>query len=189
MSEYKIYKSEYIKENQSKIIDACSFTHKKIEKIFPNTNSTSSTNINEFSLYSNHEGYKLYNFFQISSPNIYIFNVYKELLRAISSYRQHDGLYFESWINYQDQDEVLDWHRHEGFLYHGYVCIDPKDTITEFENYSIENEVGLIYIGAGSPRHRVVNKKPFEGKRITLGFDLIEPSDNFVKSQSFIPIP
>lgn len=189
MSDYKIYNSKIINENLNEIVDACLFTHEKIKKAFPNTNSSSSTNLKEFETYDNHSGYQQYNFFQLSSPNSYIFEVYKELLKAISLYKPHDGLYCQAWINCQSHDEVLDWHRHEGFLYHGYICIDPKDTVTEFEGYTIKNEPGLIYIGDGSPRHRVVNIKKYDGRRITLGFDLIKPSDNFVKSKSFIPIP
>ncbi|MEC9041043.1 MAG: hypothetical protein VX787_16125 [Pseudomonadota bacterium] len=188
MPDYKTYISKYIKNNKDVIVEGCLYTHEKLKKEFPDTNSTSSTNFSEYKAFNDHNGYQLYNFFQMSAPNIYIFNVYKELLKVINSFTGHNGLYIQSWINCQSQDQVLNWHRHEGFLYHGYICIDPKDTVTEFEDYVIENEVGLIYIGSGSPRHRVVNNSNYKGKRITLGFDLIEPSNNFVKSRSFIPI-
>jgi hypothetical protein len=71
---------------------------------------------------------------------------------------------------------------------HGYISIDPKNTNTEFEGYSIENRPGQIYIGSAFTRHRVVNKERFDGKRITLGFDLIEPMDCNILNRGFIPL-
>lgn len=188
MPQYETYTSAYIQANGEEISRACLRAHRKIIEAFPGANPTSSTTVGAHKKFKRHEGYQLYNFFQMSAPNIYIFNVYRELLEFIRFFHPHDGLYLQSWINCQPHSEVLDWHRHEGFIFHGYVCIDPKDTLTEFEGYSIDNHPGLIYIGAGSPRHRVVNRSQYEGMRITIGFDLIEPSDNFLKNQSFIPI-
>ena len=81
------------------------------------------------------------------------------------------NLWFQSWLNYHKQNEVLDWHDHP-FPFHGYISIDPKDSTTEFRNYSIKNKIGNIYIGQGHRQHRVVVDTPYNGTRITLGYDI-----------------
>lgn len=187
-NKYKVYDSTLIKNNLDDIINDCSFMNKKIKHYFPHTNPTSSTNKNEFKEFKLHEGYKLYNIFGLSSPNINFYNIYKELLTVINEFTSLNEFYIQSWLNYQDYENVLDWHTHEGYDFHGYICIDPKDTITEFEDYIIENQSGLIYIGEGNPKHRVVNKSKYSGNRITIGFDIIKPSNNFVKNRGFIPV-
>ena len=81
----------------------------------------------------------------------------------------------------------------------GYVGI-PDDTIRKLAieamreeegdvKYEIKNEIGNIYFGKGWDRmHMVRVDSPYEGKRITLGFDIIcqpdVPDDQF----SIIPL-
>jgi len=85
-------------------------------------------------------------------------------------------LWIQSWLNYHDYDQVLGWHNHSAG-WHGYISIEPQDTVTEFENWTIDNECGNIYFGPGKHSHRVVNLRKYKGKRITLGFDIIFSSD------------
>ena len=101
-------------------------------------------------------------------------------------------MWMQCWMNMHNPKEVLGWHDHQ-FPYHGYVSIDPKDSITQFKEdnlrYEIKNEVGNIYFGPGWKRmHRVVVNSEYDGPRITLGFDIVLeptlPDDQF----SIIPL-
>ena len=95
-----------------------------------------------------------------------------------------------------DQNEVLKRHNHPDCLFHGYISIDPKDTETEFEDYTITNETGNLYIGDAGVMHQVNVLYPFKGKRITIAFD-VEDEHNFKKNNynpvdvntGFIPVP
>ena len=94
------------------------------------------------------------------------------------------------------ENEVLERHNHPDCLFHGYISIDPKDTETEFEDYTIANETGNLYIGDAGIMHQVNVLSPFEGKRITIAFD-IEDEKNFKKhmrdildvNTGFMPVP
>jgi hypothetical protein len=97
-------------------------------------------------------------------------------------------------MSYEELDR-LDWHGH-GFDYHGYISIDPKNTYTDFKDYRIDNKAGQIYFGPGHRSHKVVALEAYEGKRITLGFDIVSTNNHgFVKNThipwnnaSFIPL-
>ncbi len=121
----------------------------------------------EYNIFSFTYGYKEYH------------ELFKDINGAIREFVRHnDPLWFQCWLNYHNQDEVLDWHDHKGGILHGYVAIDPKNTTTEYEQgFGIDNEPGYIFIGkTDTPdmRHRVVVNEPFEGPRITLGFDVYD---------------
>ena len=74
------------------------------------------------------------------------------------------------------------------YTFNGLISIDPKDTMTEFGHYSIENKIGQIYIGPGNRQHRVILRKPYTTPRITLGFDVLDSCDNPWQQFSLIPI-
>ena len=80
-------------------------------------------------------------------------------------------MWMQAWLNYHNHDQVLGWHNHD-WDYHGYISIDPKNTITEFRDYKIENKVGQIYFGPGQKEHRVVCLDEFSDTRLTIGFDV-----------------
>ena len=88
---------------------------------------------------------------------------------------------------------MLNWHDHK-FDYHGYVSIDPKSSTTKFRDgrgplYEINNEVGNIYFGPGWERmHKVCVNEQYEGKRITLGFDIETRGDLPDDQFSLIPL-
>ena len=185
---HSTFDSRFIVENQQAIIKDCKYAVEKFNKLFPSTNTTSSTNSSESLHYNHQEGYLLYNIFCLTAPSPRFHDMFQFLTQIIFRYCQGDCLYLQAWINFQTMDAVLDWHSHTGYDYHGYICIDPKDTITEFESYAIENKTGLIYIGPCQEKHRVVTKKPFEGVRITIGFDIIRPSDMRISNLGFLPI-
>tara|TARA_B100000427_G_scaffold110280_1_gene91435 strand:- start:635 stop:1021 length:387 start_codon:yes stop_codon:yes gene_type:complete len=101
-----------------------------------------------------------------------MYKIFETLRGLIRSQLSEERLWMQSWLNYQDHDGVLQWHNHSS-AYHGYIAIEPQDTKTEFENWTIDNEVGNIYFGPGLHKHRVVNLSEYKGKRISIGFDVM----------------
>jgi len=138
-------------------------------------------------------GYRFYNVFNLTSPSPLFWGLLKELSTIVRTELQTDApLWMQCWMNMHNPKEVLGWHDHH-FPYHGYISIDPKDSVTQFKEgdkkYEIKNEVGNIYFGPGWNRmHRVVVNEEYQGPRITLGFDIITqptvPDDQF----SVIPL-
>lgn len=172
---HKIYKSSLIIENQHLFIDTCNQAKEKISNMIKSKETT--------------WNYSLYNIFAATAGDEYFFQLFKELKNIIYEYNDiEENLWMQSWINYHKLNEVLDWHNHE-WLFHGYVSIDPKNTRTIFENGTeIKNEIGNIYIGPCNLKHKVVVDKPYEGNRITLGFDVINKNFKNNNTISFIPL-
>jgi len=159
---YKLVNWDYIVNNKQYFIDHLSHTHESLTK---------------FGIINSTFNYTDYNIFGASSTSIHMYKLYcvlRELVR--STLGEDQCLWMQSWVNFHTYDTVLDWHNHDA-SYHGYVCIEPQDTITEFEQWKIENECGNIYFGPGYNRHRVVNKSKYDGVRITVAFDIITESD------------
>lgn len=166
--DYKVYNFDYIKDNQTEIIMQCDMLKK----------------LHNFDMTKK---YYEYNIFSLSAGSIQFYEVYKFLSHIIRENIGNQKAWIQSWLNYHTESEVLDWHDHH-WEYHGYISIDPKDTTTEFENYSIENRVGKIYYGPGYRKHRVKVNTPYSGHRITIGFDvLLEPVMN-TGCLGFIPL-
>ena len=56
--------------------------------------------------------------------------------------------------------------------------------------YEIQNCLGLLYIGPSARLHKVEAIEPFEGHRITIGFDITTQKDIFsAKAKEFNWIP
>jgi hypothetical protein len=118
--------------------------------------------------------YQSYNIWALTSPSPVWFQLYQDLIEVIKKHRKWEiPLWLESWANIHRDHKVLDWHTHYWPI-HGYISIDPKNTVTEFEEYKILNNIGQIYIGPGRRLHRVVSNEftDFSTPRITVGFDL-----------------
>ena len=172
---YKIYNFDYIKENQSEIIQTASYCYDSlIEDGFGDTTWS----------------YYLYNIFSVSSPSFHFLEIYKKLIEIIKENIGQEPFCLQAWLNYHDYDKVLDWHNHTS-PYHGYICLEPQDTTTEFFDWEIKNEVGNIYFGPGNAKHRVVNNSKYSGKRITIGYDVIPNRilDNFRPTRQYGAIP
>jgi hypothetical protein len=140
-----------------------------------------------------------YNLFALYSNNQHFYEIYKNLISAIREYFNVTGtdvpsqLWLQSWVNGHTKNQILKSHNHEWPI-HGYISIDPKHTETVFtdapngnELYRITNKVGQIYVGPGSRFHHVELLEPFEGERITFGYD-VEYRDRILDNMSFIPI-
>lgn len=178
MKDYIVYQSDYIANNQNVIFEHIIHAHAMFKQVFPNDDSTWS--------------YHKYNIFSLTAPSSAFYTIYTELRNIIREQLGDDQqLWLQSWINYHNQDQLLNWHAHE-FPYHGYISIDPKDTKTVFENYEILNKPGQIYFGPGYRHHMVEAITPFQGVRTTIGFDvLFNPTtavDRPYTNMSLIPL-
>lgn len=158
---YKIYRSETITNHSQRMIKRLNEAHWVLMQKF------GKLNINSTWLYQN------YNVFSLVGASEDFYNLYNELHEIIkTTYASNNQyLWFQSWLNLHSQNEVLNWHNHSWYA-HGYICIDPKNTQTVFRDYTIKNELGNIYVGPGYREHKVEVLENFEGKRITLGFDI-----------------
>jgi len=156
--DYTLHQCDYIADNLPDIFEDLRVAHNNFKQLFPNEDSTWS--------------YSKYNIFALTAPSTNFYKIYVELRNVIRTQLGTDKpLWLEAWINYHKHDEVLDWHHHD-FDYHGYISIDPKQSNTVFENYSIKNKPGQIYFGPGHRLHKVEVLEPFEGVRTTIGFDV-----------------
>ena len=157
---YKIYKHDYIIENQSEIIKTAVICHDSLlSDGFGDTTWS----------------YYLYNIFSVTSPSIHFWNIFKHLRGIIKENVPDERCWFQAWLNFHDHDQVLDWHNHSA-PWHGYIALEPQDTTTEFGDWEVKNETGNIYFGRGNVRHRVVNDSYYTGKRLTIGYDVIPES-------------
>ncbi len=159
---YFIAKSKVIPHNQSELIKITERCHSIHQNYFEGKSSTWT--------------YANYNFWALSSANELMYSLYDELRTIVNEYIPNERKWMQSWLNFHKHDEVLDWHDHD-WDYHGYISIDPKNTTTVFENWKIENKVGNIYLGRGYNKHKVVVNEPYEGYRITIGFDICVTPD------------
>jgi len=167
MTDYTLYQSEFIANNQDLIFEDINRAHNLFREVFPNQDSTWT--------------YHKYNIFALTAPSTAFYQIYTELRNLVRSQLGNDRpLWFQAWINYHQQSELLNWHGHD-FDYHGYIAIDPKNTKTVFEGYEIVNKPGQIYFGPGWREHKVEAISPFQGVRTTIGFDIFTtPDDNHV---------
>jgi len=174
----KLYQSSTIKDNYEDFLEATKVAYTVYQHNFLEKDST--------------KNYNKYNLFSFTANSVLYYNLFKELSGFIRDYIGDDRpLWMESWINFHKHDEVLELHSHY-FAYHGYISVDPKNTTTIFPYVKnpVENKIGQIYIGPGGDdyAHYVKVNEPYEGTRVTIGFD-ISPTQNHVQSNlSFIPI-
>lgn len=162
---YRVYQSEVILKHHKEMIDRINIAHSILMNRYGRLNNSSTWL------------YRTYNVFSLLGASEHFYELYKDLIEIIKLYNNEDRtLWFQSWLNFHQQNEVLKWHNHFWY-FHGYICLDPKNTHTLFREYTIKNELGNIYIGPGNREHKVEVIEPFDGRRITLGFDVTnEPS-------------
>ena len=173
---YRVYRSDVIVKHQSEMLKRIYDSHKNLMNHYSKLNKNSTWL------------YRTYNIFSLTGGSEHFYDLYKDLIDVIKLYLPNEKNYwFMSWLNFHKQNEVLNWHNHI-CEHHGYISIDPKKTITQFENYSIKNEVGNIYIGPGYRKHKVNLLEKYDGQRITLGFDLITKPNEANDLLSLIPI-
>jgi hypothetical protein len=188
MKEYYIKNLPYVLKNKKHFIEHANLAHERFKFAYGNVfNQSSSTWF-----------YRYYNITCLTFGSILYYEMFKDLQKIIRKFsKTKKPLWYQSWLNFHKQDEVLDWHDHGDCLFHGYISIDPKDSETEFENYKIKNEIGNVYIGPPYKKHRVNLLKPFTGTRITIAFDVLSEKEiditykkhgKFDVNTGFIPI-
>ena len=160
-----IYNFSYVKENKDIFVNDSLTGLSRFNTVFGEENI--STNY-----------YQYYNAFGLTSGSTVFFELYKKLNQLIKEYNQKDErLWMQAWFNFHPMELLLPWHNHVDSSFHGYVSIEPHNTITEFKDKKIKNEVGNIYIGPSYEEHRVVAVEPFKTMRITLAFDVFKEQD------------
>lgn len=170
MNNYHLYSSSAIESYYKQVKFDTNQSYNNFTKLFGNTNKWPKANNATF-------GYYLYNIFQLTSGSKVYFDILNDLRTVIFNYLNDNNLstnyvWFQAWLNYHAQDQVLNWHKHYDCACSGYIAVDPKNTTTEFRNFSIENKIGQIYIGPIELEHRVVVNEPYIGERTTIGFDV-----------------
>tara|TARA_R110000803_G_scaffold137125_1_gene204108 strand:- start:89 stop:661 length:573 start_codon:yes stop_codon:yes gene_type:complete len=188
--DYKLYQSKLIQDNHQSFVNNCYETYKIIQTKF-NTNDTT--------WYFNQ-----YNVFSLTSSSILFYKMYKELNYNIREFIGDDRpLWIQSWLNYHIDDNHLQkslgnkkgFHGHYA-CYHGYISIDPQNTITKFRNdVQIKNKIGQVYMGPANKGdknnntwdHYVDLITPSPLPRITIAFDIIT-IQNIKIHPSYIPL-
>jgi hypothetical protein len=178
---FKIYKSSEIVENKDEFIKQIKSSIDSLKAIYPDIDST--------------WGYNVYNLFSISAGYEMFYNLYNDIKFIVRDHLKTDEpLWMQCWANYQYENDVLDWHAHYDWACHGYVSIEPHESITMFQGFDIKNEVGNIYLGPTDVAHKVYIEKPYSTPRITCGFDvatlpvLLDMQERDAINISFIPI-
>ena len=168
MKEYYIKNLNYIKKNEKHFIEYADLAHERFKFAYGNVfNQPSSTWF-----------YRYYNITCLTFGSVLYYKMFSDLQKIIRKFsKTKRPLWYQSWLNFHKQEDVLDWHNHIECLFHGYISIDPKESETEFENYKIVNKTGDIYIGDPYKKHRVNILKPFIGNRITIAFDVISEKE------------
>ena len=164
MKNYFIHNLPYIKKNHNHFIEYANLAHERFKFAYGNVfNQPSSTWF-----------YRYYNATCLTFGSPLYFKMFIDLQKLIRKIlKTKKPLWYQCWLNFHKQEEVLDWHTHIESILHGYISIDPKETETEFKGYIIKNKIGNIYFGKPENPHRVNVLKKFDGNRITVAFDVM----------------
>lgn len=158
---YNLYQFDYILKNKQHFIKDAELAQERFLYNFPSMSST--------------KMYRYYNFFSLTAGSISYSVMFRHIKDVVRDYCNHDKpLWLQSWINFHRSNQLLDWHQHSDSTFHGYVCIEPKDSTTIFSNYTVKNAIGQIYIGPSYVPHKVISNTEFDDIRITLGFDIFD---------------
>jgi hypothetical protein len=213
-TDWVLYKSDFIESYQREIIEDLNTAYENFKNVFVNVDSsltrrqeltfgdlpqilqTKDHNFIENEMNnpnSNLSGYSFYNVFALTAPSPYFYEIQRQLKSLIRlSIGDATPAWYQCWMNFHRPDTVLDWHDHH-WDYHGYISIDPKETVTKFRNgddhYEIVNKPGQIYFGPGYREHKVFVNEDFKGPRITLGYDVTLRASIPDSQFSLIPLP
>ena len=159
--EYMVANLSYIKNNIKHFKKYADLAHKRFEHRY---GKQPTTNL-----------YNQYNSMTLLVGSVKYYKMFKDVFKIIRKYsNSKKPLWFQCWLNYHKENDLLKWHNHPDALFHGYISIDPKNTETVFKNYSIKNKIGNVYIGPSLNQHKVISKEPYKDKRITIAFDVID---------------
>jgi hypothetical protein len=118
---YIISNFSYIKENQNHFIEFANLAHQRFNFAFGNKSTFNAESSTWF--------YRYYNITCLTFGSSLYYKLFYDLQTLIRKTSNHKKpLWYQSWLNFHKQDEVLDWHHHADCLFHGYISIDPKKT-------------------------------------------------------------
>jgi hypothetical protein len=164
---YELYRSDLIVTHHAAFVERCHYAVDKFKRIFGDKSSTWT--------------FGSYNTFAMTAGSDIFYQLYHELRTLIRHFTKINGpLWFQSWLNFHFENEVLDWHRHRNSIVHGYISIEPHQTKTLFESYEIQNEIGNVYIAPSGQMHKVMVLERFTTPRITIAFDVFN-EDNIAQ--------
>ena len=125
MTDYLLKNLSYVKNNKDEFIKGAHLAHERF--VFNYGKTFSSTWF-----------YKHYNVTTLTFGLPLYHKLFVDLQKIIREYANKDGpLWYQCWLNFHDENEVLNRHNHPQCLFHGYICIDPKDSETQFDDYII----------------------------------------------------
>ena len=163
-NEYSLYQIDSVVENKKEWISDCYKAFFRFNVLFPDSSSTWK--------------FRDYNTFNLTAGSLLFYDLFKKLKTIIREFENSDDpLWMQSWINFHSAEEVLNMHNHVDSKFHGYLNIEPFNTTTSFSDYAIQNKTGLLYIGPSYKFHEVIVNEPFDKKRITIGFDVLNVSN------------
>ena len=176
--------------NSDELINYVHYVFSKYSNAFAKCNDDKE--LRTSTLPSSTSTYNSYNAFTLLNDNSEWRKIYEQVVLIVKQFYLESGgtndtLYLKAWLNYDDEKDVLGWHNHDSLL-HGYIGVEPLDTITQFENQNIENQIGRMYIGPGNTLHRVLVNKRMNKKRITLAFDVNDDFTILHNPLIYIPI-
>ena len=158
---YRIYQSPYLAENQATFIESAKLAFSRFEFVFPKADST--------------WFYRYYNFFQLTAGSSDYHKLYVGLTKIVRDYvGTEEPLWLQCWMNFHTVANVLKRHNHSFTVCNGYISIDPKESQTVFDGYTIDNKVGQLYIGPDGIFHYVKVLEQYAGNRITIAFDVLD---------------
>jgi hypothetical protein len=188
--EHKLYQSDLIIKNHGLFVKECFKCYNLLKERYNISDTT--------------WAYSKYNIFVETSTSILFYKLYKELNYYIRDFIKDDRpLWMKSWLNYHPDNNHLQkslgnkagFHFHDS-SYHGYISIDPQDTVTKFRNgLEVKNKIGQLYIGPGNQGnqendswdHYIDITSPSFNPRITIAFDLIV-EHNAITNPNHLPI-
>ena len=166
-TDYDIIKSKTIVDNFDAIVIECDKINDKIRHDLNLQPEESTT-----------WAYENYGIFKIAKEmDMPLFNsLYDELYDQITRYTDGRTCWVQAWLNHEPHDKiegVLGEHNHL-WPVQGFIAIDPKETETVFteHGYTVNNEIGNMYIGPGHRMHKILNTAKYDGTRTTIGWDL-----------------
>ena len=148
------------------------------------------------SMYS--ETWVLYNFFIHPYPGVFeLYSGLKKTFRNIVN--NNEPYYMQSWINFYNKDDVIDWHKHwpgEMKTWHGFYCVNAKNSTTVYrwppstEETHVECDDDLLVLNQSNGDIHKTLPWNEDVPRISIAFDIVpaENIDPLIWNNHWMPI-
>ena len=166
MKQYIVEEINYVKDNYDQFIKDIDLAYDRFNYSYgPMLDGRSAT------------GYhKYYNLMLLTFGSKVFHDFFKILKHRLLEFMNYpkEHLWYMCWLNYDlGKNKFFEWHKHHDARVHGFVCIEPQHTVTEFKDFKLINKTGQIYIGPGQKLHKVNILKPYKKPRISIAFDVV----------------